>query len=76
MNIRAKMQCQSVEKFAQGETVKLAAVHGGASDANKTWAKFTPSGSLTLHINNPEAEGKFTPGGYYFVDFAETDKDG
>jgi len=74
--IRAKMQCMSVEKFVDGESVSLSAVHGGASDANKTWAKFTPSGNLKLHINNPEAMGKFVPGSYYFIDFTPTDKDG
>jgi len=78
MSIRAKFRCTSVVKYptGDGETVRLGAVHGGASDANKSWSKFTPSGDLRLHITNPEAEGKFVPGNYYFLDFTETDKDG
>lgn len=46
--------------------VKLSAVSG---DENKTWSKYTPSGSVELHINNPDAYDAFVLGEAYFVDF-------
>lgn len=47
-------------------TVHLSAV---SDDANKTWAKFTPSGSLQITINNPDAVGFLKLGESYFLDF-------
>jgi len=37
--------------------------------ANKTWAKYTPGGSVKLTINNPEAFEQFKIGETFFVDF-------
>ena len=48
------------------DTVKLTAVAG---DENKTWSKYTPSGSVELTISNPEAFDQFKIGEFYFVDF-------
>jgi hypothetical protein len=47
--------------------VKLAAVSG---DENKTWASATPSGSIELQIDNPNAYDAFVLGQTYFVDLA------
>ena len=46
--------------------VVLAAVTG---EANKTWAKYTPSGKIELSIDNPDAYAYFEIGKTYFVDF-------
>lgn len=81
MSIRAKFYCtevaataQSVGKPTDGEIVKLAAVYStGDNDPNKSWSKWTPSGQLTLHISNPDALGKFTPGKTYFLDITPAD---
>lgn len=67
--IRAKFKCTSVTKFEGGsEEVALAAVTAG-SDENKQWAKWTPSGSLKMHITADGAIGKFEAGKEYFLDF-------
>jgi len=47
-------------------TVVLTAV---TDDANKTWARYTPSGKIELSIDNPEAYDQFELGQTYFVDF-------
>jgi hypothetical protein len=65
--IRAKMYCQNVQDHGDNEQVTLSAV---ADDANKSWAKWTPSGGATLTINNEDAKGKFEKGKTYFVDFS------
>jgi hypothetical protein len=40
-------------------------------DANKTWAKYTPSGKIELSIDNPDAYEAFVLGKTYFIDFSE-----
>jgi hypothetical protein len=47
-------------------SVRLTPVHG---DENKTWSAYTPSGSIELQINNPDAYEAFELGKTYFVDF-------
>lgn len=71
--VRAKFRCTHVEKYESSEKVHLMAV---ADEANKEWAKWTPSGQLSMQIDNPDAQGRFKPGGYYFLDFAETSATG
>lgn len=75
--VRAKMRC--IEKLnrcsasAYGAPspmdsthVKLAPVVG---PGNEEWSKWTPGGSVEMHINNPAAVEKFEVGKDYFVDF-------
>lgn len=66
--ITAKFRCQLVEKTEQSDIVKLAAV---SDKANKQWAKWTPAGSLTMQIDNPDARGKFEPGCLYMLTFEQ-----
>lgn len=49
-------------------TVVLSAVNGEKAE-NKSWAKYTPSGQLTMSIDNPEAYDAFELGKEYFLDF-------
>ena len=48
------------------ESVKLIAV---TDEANKSWAKYTPSGSIEMSIDNPAALDQFKVGDVFFVDF-------
>jgi hypothetical protein len=69
MNVRAKFRVTSVEHHEGDQsTVNLAAVHGAD---NRTWTKWTPSGSLRLCITNPGATEQFKPGQHVFIDFSE-----
>jgi hypothetical protein len=72
MSVRAKFYVSEVTKSYYPNTTDRANVKLNAvMDAdNKTWAKYTPSGSITLSIDNPAAVEQFKPGEYYFVDFS------
>jgi hypothetical protein len=73
MSIRAKFLCASLTKdMAGNESVELYAANGKNGSTNAHWAKMTPGGNLRLTISNPDAQGRLTPGKYYFLDIAET----
>lgn len=72
MAVRAKFFVRAIEMYAQPPetgTVKLVAVVNN-SDDNKSWSKYTPSGSIEMHITNPEAFKQFQIGTEVFVDFS------
>lgn len=79
--LRAKMSVQSVKSVAdqdgqkQSEELIMSAVYGADGSANKQWSKWTPCGSLSMTISNPEAFDKLRPGSFVFVDISITDKD-
>lgn len=65
MAVRAKF-------IVQGKTenvVVLYAVTGGSKENEGFW-KYTPAGSIKLHIDNPAALEQFEQGKEYYVDFA------
>lgn len=41
------------------------------SDENNTYAKFSPSGMLTLTVANPALIGQFVEGEEYYLDFTK-----
>lgn len=72
--MRAKMKVSSVESFETSEKLKFNAVCAGGypsdgTDENNTYAKFTPSAELQMHVNNPALIGKIKPGQEFYVDF-------
>lgn len=76
--MRAKMQVSRVEKHEGGnETLHFHAVAksdgypADGSDDDNTYAKWSPSGSLTLQVANPALWGKFTVGQKFYLDFTE-----
>jgi hypothetical protein len=69
--IVAKFNCESVLHSNPGgnmhqETITLHAVTG---KENEEWSRYTPSGSVTIAITNPEAQGRFEPGKDYLIRF-------
>lgn len=71
--VRAKFRCTERKEQASyteggknAEIVRLVAV---SDPQNKEWAKWTPSGTIEMQIDNPSALDQFQVGGYYFVDF-------
>jgi len=72
--MRAKMQVQAVyPAYGETEIVKMYPVCGqfdseGNSEDN-TYARYTPSGSIELQINNPVLAGKIQAGQKFYVDF-------
>lgn len=70
--ITAKMACHStptVDTYGN-EIVALNAVYA-EEGVNKQWAQSTPSGNLSLWINNPAAQGFFAGGKEYIVTIRE-----
>lgn len=69
MNVKAKFICQSVNHMIGLKAVKLYPVTSG-SEENKSFAKYTPGGDLSLQINEGTlAYDFFEPGKEYFLTF-------
>lgn len=76
--MRAKMKIDRVEKHSETqETLHFRAVcrsdsyPADGSDENNTYAKFSPSGTLSLTVANPALIGKFAEGEEYYLDFTK-----
>jgi hypothetical protein len=79
--MRAKMQVSAVKRLVgadgnvTGEELLAYPVCGNApfgpngESEDNTFARFTPSGQLSLTVNNPDLLGKFKPGQKFYVDF-------
>jgi hypothetical protein len=74
MSVRAKFQVTQISQSTawgngphETSEVTMNAVSG---EANKTWSKWTPGGTLKMQINNPEALNQFKIGEFYFLDFS------
>jgi len=74
--MRAKVKITGIEK--QGDTQEkltfsFPAKDGGypadGSDEDQQFAKFSPSGSLSLTVANPALLGKFKEGDKFYLDF-------
>lgn len=75
MSVRAKFKLISYETSLhyndpskELRTLKFAPVTGG-SDENKRFYAWTPGGSLSLGVLNPEAWKEFELGKEYYLDF-------
>ena len=67
---RCKFRCDHVTSFGNGsKTVKMSAVVSG-SDENKSFWKWTPSGSFEMQCVNENVN--FEPGKEYFLDISES----
>lgn len=75
--MRAKFVVSGVVKNGEtSEQVSMRAVSksdgpypADGADENNTYAKFSPSASLEIHIANPALLGKFEPNQCYYADF-------
>lgn len=77
--MRAKFRINAVGKSENAETLRFSAVGSdkpygpnGESEDN-TFARFTPSGELTMSITNPDLLGKFTQGDVFYLDFTKVE---
>lgn len=77
--MRAKMQVSKVERAVGVDRITCNAVARSSaypedgSDEDNTYAKFSPSGALTLDIANPALLGKIQPGQKFYLDFTPAD---
>lgn len=73
---RAKFVCASVTTFGYGgKEVKLSVVYEPTppETENAKFTKATPSGEITMRVDNPAAAVQFEPGKAYYVDFTPAD---
>jgi len=73
MSTIAKFRCESITDFGFSKEVKLSAMYAptGVNVEDRNFTKATPSGTITMRIDNPEASIQFIPEKYYYVRFDE-----
>lgn len=76
--MRAKMQVQSVTGSETYESISMSAVTSSdkpygpnGENEDNTYARYTPSGTLSLSITNPALISKFKVGQKFYLDFTE-----
>lgn len=77
--MRAKMVINEVRRMQGVEQLSMSAVakssyNEDGLDEDNTYARFSPSGQLTLTIANPELFGKFSPGEKYYLNFTKAEQ--
>lgn len=79
-SMRAKMKINHVDRRYEGQEtlyfypVCASQYPADGSDENNTYAKFSPSGMLSLTVANPVLLGKFNAGEEYYLDFSKAQK--
>lgn len=69
--MKAKFKCISVTDFGSQKRAELMAVSGSKGD-NADYAKYTPSGQLTITVDNEtSASSFFQPTKEYYLTFEE-----
>lgn len=74
--MRAKMALTSVTRGQAYEILRFNAVAKSSgypadgTDEDNTFAKFSPTATLEIHVANPALIGRFNPGEKYYVDFS------
>ncbi|WP_312750577.1 hypothetical protein [Epilithonimonas hominis] len=72
--VKAKFKCESVTNFETAKEVNLSPVLQG-SDENKSFSKYTPSGRLSMRIDNETEAGEyFKPGEEYYLTLEKAEK--
>lgn len=70
MTIRAKFCCQEEKRTAwnpDARTLKFGAVYDPDLPEDQKFAKYTPTGTLEMVVDNPNA--RFDLGAFYYLDF-------
>lgn len=77
MSVRGKFVVDSVTAWKSGQKeVSLSAVTGNKDGVpeDKSYARYTPNGSIKLTVDNPPAAEQFQPGKVFYVDFTEAEQ--
>lgn len=73
--VRGKFILQSITKhscnYSTAQTFEFGAVCDNSTEENKKFAKYTPSGTLRMIVDNPPAQAFFELGKSYYLDFTE-----
>lgn len=74
--VRAKVQVQEVKQTnwqPNAREITARCVHSSDIEEDKRFSEATPSGSITLFVNNPAAIEKLPLGKQFYVDFIPAD---
>lgn len=73
-SLRAKFIVDEVVDVNEHQTdVKLRAVQSDENSENQDFNKYTPSGELTMMVDNPDAKGFFVQGKEFYLDFTSVE---
>jgi hypothetical protein len=73
MTIRAKFRCNSITNNGYNQSANLTAVYGSGGE-NADYSKATPSGTLSISIDNEiKAAGFFEPMNEYYLTFEKAE---
>ena len=70
--IRAKFRVVSVTEHAgnnEGKTIRLMPHYDQSIPEDLRFAQATPSGELTMYVNNPAAVEELSLGKFFYLDF-------
>lgn len=70
--VRAKFRVETITRTASmpdGAVIELKAVCADDVPENQRFHKWTPSGSLSMCVNNPSAVEQFALGQEFYIDF-------
>lgn len=75
MSVRAKFKVQCITDWGSLKQIKLQAVFAGEIPENQRYHKYTPSGELSITIDNPSASDQFKVGEEFYLDFTNAKGD-
>lgn len=74
MTVRAKVYLHTRSEFGgEARQLKFFCVHDNLTEENARFTKYTPSGEITMYVDNPTALAQFQFGKFYYVDFIEVE---
>jgi len=74
--VRGKFQLQAITKHSWSPTAQtfvFQAVCADHIEENKRFHKYTPSGQLSMTVDNPPAQEFFELGKSYYLDFSKAE---
>jgi len=72
MSVRAKMVLTAVTDFTWGgKSLKFSTQYDATIPEDQRFQKATPSGEISMQVDNPAALAQFALGKAYYVDFSE-----
>lgn len=74
MNVRAKFTVQSHKTIGDNVEIAMSAVCADEVPENQRFHKYTPSGSLSMWVTNPDVVAAMPIGTSFYVDFTPVGK--
>jgi hypothetical protein len=74
--VRGKFVLNSITNHSwspTAQTFNFGAVYDNTTEENKRFAKYTPSGTLSMTVDNPPAQEFFELGKSYYLDFSKAE---